>query len=88
MNLQKSRSKILSENKISMNFWISSKGERDCYKRYRFIVDNFDHDKLNDKVAYAEEKLQREINFIIYEPHEFQEKIQMNDGFISDILTN
>lgn len=51
------------------------------------IVGNFDHDKLNDQITQAEENLQREINYISYEPQEFQEKIHKKDGFIKDIIT-
>ena len=50
------------------------------------IVGNLNQDKLIDQIAQAEEKLQREINYIIYEPQEFQNKIHNQDGFIIDIL--
>jgi len=42
---------------------------------------------LNDQIVEAEEHLQREINYISYEPQEFQEKIHNKDGFSMDILT-
>jgi len=51
------------------------------------IVGKFDQDKLNDQIAQVEENLLREINYISYEPQEFQEKIHKKNGFIKDILT-
>jgi len=50
------------------------------------LVGNFNHDDLNDQIAQAEERLQREINYISYAPLEFRDKIHNKDGFILDVL--
>lgn len=50
------------------------------------IVGNPDEDKLIQKMESLEKVLHRQINYNIYPPEEFEERIKSKDSFIQNIL--
>lgn len=51
-----------------------------------FVIGNIGLKKLSSKISSLSEKLQREVNPIIYTNNEFVRKAKLNDHFISAIL--
>lgn len=51
-----------------------------------FIVGNPDEEELMEGIENLEKKLNREINYNIYPPEEFKEKLRKKDVFILNIL--
>lgn len=51
-----------------------------------FIVGNPDEEELMEGIENLEKKLNREINYNIYPPKEFKEKLRKKDTFILNIL--
>lgn len=50
------------------------------------IIGNPDITKLNNKISLLENKLNREINHVIYSPEEFSQRKKENSQFVLDIL--
>ena len=50
------------------------------------IIGNIDEDKLIEEIGKLERKLQREINYSIYEKEDFNKKKKEGNSFILDIL--
>lgn len=50
------------------------------------IIGNPDITKLNNKILLLENKLNREINHVIYSPEEFSQRKKENSQFVLDIL--
>jgi len=50
------------------------------------IVGKVDVDHLNDTISLVEDQLQRDINYILYTPDEFCQKISQQNGFVTEIL--
>ena len=51
-----------------------------------FIIGDVDEDKLIVTVREIEEKLSREINYVLYTPEEFEERLRNNDPFVSNVM--
>ena len=50
------------------------------------IIGNVDEDKLIEEIGKLERKLQREVNYAIYEKEDFNKKKKEGNSFILDIL--
>jgi len=86
--LIQSNLKNFKEIQLAFIFGSIAKGREDANSDIDLIiVGNLNQDELNEGITQTEEKLQREINYIVYEPQEFRNKIYHQDGFIMDILS-
>ncbi|OIP24842.1 hypothetical protein AUK11_02130 [bacterium CG2_30_37_16] len=52
------------------------------------IIGDPDMDILTDAVLKAEKMLLREINFTVFDPSEWKQRIAKNDSFVMDVLNN
>ncbi len=50
------------------------------------LVGNFNEDELIERLSPLENKLQREINYTIFSPQEFAQKIKKKGSFLSEVL--
>ena len=50
------------------------------------IIGKIDESKLIDKIKISEKKLQREINFTLYEKNDFQQKKKEGNPFILEVI--
>jgi len=51
-----------------------------------FIIGNIDEKKLIKHIKELEREMSREINYILFEPKEFLERIKNKDPFVSNVL--
>jgi len=51
-----------------------------------FIIGNIDEKKLIKSIKELEKEISREINYILFEPKEFRERIKNKDPFVSNVL--
>lgn len=52
------------------------------------VIGDPDMDALTDAVLKAEKDLVREVNFTVFDPEEWQQRIAKKDSFVMDVLKN
>lgn len=52
------------------------------------IIGDVDMDELHNAVTKAEEAINREVNFSVFGPKEWQERIKKKESFVKDVLRN
>lgn len=52
------------------------------------IIGDPDLDTLNDVVSAAEKVLRRDVNYTVFGPEEWKERVQKKDSFVMDVIRN
>ena len=86
--------KVLQENlskigEVKTAFIYGSFATRNVNKKSDidlFLIGNVNEKELIINIRELEKKLSREINYVLFEPKEFRERIKNKDSFISNVL--
>ena len=64
----------------------AAKREKETSDIDLMVIGNPDTSLLNERLAYLEKRLQREINITIYSCKEFEHKKKEKNGFVKELL--